>query len=294
MSYYDSVNQTTEGSYTPSAPPPPAYQDNNHAYQNGGSAYDPYEESYLNKFKKVVNKYEIHDIFANKLRRLEGYEICLICDDSGSMNTPLEDGTINPFGTKASRWDELKQTVGIIAEISTILDKDGIDVYFLNRPSLHNVTNHDNLTKTFNNPPSGFTPITNTLRQVIKDKKQIIQEKKLLIIIATDGEPTNDQGEVDTKELKNVLKKDRNSRIHVSFLACTDDDETMKYLNKWDNELVNLDVVDDFKSEKAQIKEVQGESFRFSFGDYICKILLGSIDKEIDNLDEKKSMCIIL
>lgn len=29
----------------------------------------------------------------------------------------------------------------------------------------------------------------------------------------------------------------------------------------------------------------KGKSYKFSFGDYIVKILLGSIDKELDNLD---------
>ena len=31
----------------------------------------------------------VNHTFATKLRVLEGYEIVFICDDSGSMNTPL-------------------------------------------------------------------------------------------------------------------------------------------------------------------------------------------------------------
>ena len=33
--------------------------------------------------------YLVNHTFATKLRVLEGYEIVFICDDSGSMNTPL-------------------------------------------------------------------------------------------------------------------------------------------------------------------------------------------------------------
>lgn len=31
----------------------------------------------------------VNHTFATKLRALDGYEIVFICDDSGSMNTPL-------------------------------------------------------------------------------------------------------------------------------------------------------------------------------------------------------------
>jgi len=41
----------------------------------------------------------------------------------------------------------------------------------------------------------------------------------------------------------------------------------MSYLNDWDKKISNLDVVDDYKSEKQQILEYQGQSFPFSFGD---------------------------
>ena len=41
----------------------------------------------------------------------------------------------------------------------------------------------------------------------------------------------------------------------------------MSYLNNWDKTIPNLDVVDDYKSEKAEIVACQGESFPFSFGD---------------------------
>jgi hypothetical protein len=71
-------------------------------------------------------------------------------------------------------------------------------------------------------------------------------------------------------------------------VACTDDDEAVSYLNKWDRELDNLDVVDDYRSERKEVKAAQGSSFPFSFGDYVVKSLIGSIDPTLDNLDEKK------
>ena len=54
-----------------------------------------------------------------------------------------------------------------------------------------------------------------------------MQERKLLVLIATDGIPTNDNGQQDVKTLEHVLRRERNpiNRIPVTIIACTDDDE---------------------------------------------------------------------
>lgn len=50
----------------------------------------------------------------------------------------------------------------------------------------------------------------------------------------------------------------------------------------------NLDIIDDYNSEKKEVIKIQGDKFNFSFGDYIVKALLGSIDPYFDKLDEQK------
>jgi len=60
----------------------------------------------------------------------------------------------------------------------------------------------------------------------------------------------------------------------------------MAYLNNWDRTIPRLDVIDDFCNEKLEILSAQGTNFKFSFGDYIVKSLIGSIDPEMDGLDE--------
>ena len=60
----------------------------------------------------------------------------------------------------------------------------------------------------------------------------------------------------------------------------------MEYLNNWDRTIPRLDVIDDFRNEKLEILRAQGSNFKFSFGDYIVKSLIGSIDPEMDGLDE--------
>ncbi|CAF0762515.1 unnamed protein product [Didymodactylos carnosus] len=296
---YNSSSQQYE-----SAPPPP-YQAvdttqvtlnnvgrvNSLQTQQYNANYYTTSEDRMQLFQQLVGRYEINREFATKLRGLEGYEIVFICDDSGSMNTPLGDIT-GPFDRLPTRWDELKQTVSIVVDIASVLDPDGVDIYFLNREPMFHVKHSSELIPTFAVPPQGPTPIVSVLRQVLADKKAEVQERKLLILLATDGVPTDMDGKRDTRSLEQLLRYGRNpiNRIPVTFIACTDDDECIGYLNKWDKNIEYVDVVDDYRNEKKEIQNVQGRDFPFSFGDYVVKILMGSVDPWFDDLDEKKDI----
>jgi len=250
-----------------------------------------HEDVMLERFRALAQRYEISDYFASKLRKLEGWEIVLILDDSGSMNTPLDSQPSGgAFGKSQTRWSELKQTVEIIIDIASVMDKDGLDLYFLNRATVTGVSSSAQVANVFAAPPAGLTPTTPVLRHVLQTKKAVSAEKRVLVIIATDGAPTNAQGEVDIAGLKHVLQAERDpTRFHVQFIACTDDPSTVSYLSQWDRELPNVDVSDDYKSERAEILKAKGNNFSFSYGSYVVKALLGSIDPEFDKLDEKQA-----
>ncbi|ORY53616.1 hypothetical protein BCR33DRAFT_711003 [Rhizoclosmatium globosum] len=248
------------------------------------------EDARLAAFADLVARHEISRLMAMKLRRLEAYDIAVIADDSGSMNTPSTQGQTDPFARSKTRWDELKSTLAIVTDIAATLDEDGIDVYFLNRPPVRNVTGMNAaLESAFAQKPAGYTPITRVLRQVIREK-WTREGKKLLILIATDGQPTTDSGELDKHGLKHLLMHERGGKgeIPIAFLVCTDDDSEVDYLNEWDTSIQDLDVIDDYITEKKQILRVQGNGFPFSRGDWVCKMLLGVIDAEIDGLDERR------
>ncbi|CAF3723886.1 unnamed protein product [Adineta steineri] len=270
--------------YPPTAPPP-AYPSN----QVGYNSLSQTNDERMSKFQYLVNLYEINREFATRLRGLEGYEIAFIVDDSGSMNTPLGDLS-GPFDHNPTRWDELRRTVSIVVDIASVFDPDGVDIFFLNREPMRNVKNAEELKPVFAMPPSGPTPIARVLRHVLQAKQLEVQERKLLILIATDGIPTNDSGQQDTKTLENVLRHERKpiNRIPVTIIACTDDDECIGYLNNWDKKIPNLDVADDYKSERTEIHKVQGKEFPFSFGDYVVKVLMGAVDDWFDTLDERR------
>jgi hypothetical protein len=78
--------------------------------------------------------------------------------------------------------------------------------------------------------------------------------------------------------LESVLRNERTPQAYVTFLACTDDLQDVNYLSAWDKSIPNLDVMDDYRSERAEIQRVRGPNFPFSYGDYIAKAILGSVD----------------
>jgi hypothetical protein len=260
------------------APPPPPYVPS-------FPVMTP-QESLMEKFRYLAGKYEIRLDFCEKLRQLEGFDITIICDDSGSMNTPLaysSTGGSGAFAPRKTRYDELREYIGIAIEISSCLDSDGLDIYFLNKPPAHGVRSLEELSRVFTYPPSGSTPLVRTLQQVLHDKRGILGEKKQLIMIATDGEP--DEG---VRAFKDTLAR-RPPNTFISIIACTEDEGTMRYLNELDVIIPGLDVVDDYHSEVKEVKHYQGQDFVFTFGDYVVKTLLGPIDPYFDELDEKRN-----
>lgn len=187
------------------------------------------------KFREIVDKYEISMDFAQRLQQLSGFTIAFIFDDSGSMNSPLMNSPLNNDNTllKATRFDELKYFAKIAIEIITLFDPDGASVYFLNKqPSpIYNVRNEDQLNDLFNFRPRGYTPLPRVLNTLLRDNEQTLAEKKLLILIATDGEPTNDKGKPAVSEFKEALQR-RSERVYTTIVACTDDDGSVDYLNE--------------------------------------------------------------
>ena len=248
----------------------------------------PWDDYRLAKLREIAGRYEIRSDFVSKLRQLEAYEIVIVCDDSGSMSNTISTTDTtggNPYGKRHTRWDELKHYVSIVTDIAGVLDQNGLDVYFLNRAGLTGITSSEQIQATFSVGPNGYTPIPRVLKQIFGNWRN--QEKKLLVIIATDGKPTDDNGNDATSEFYNCLKT-RSSNIVVSIIACTDDNVTMDYLNQIDTVIPSVDVNDDYNSEAQEVARVQGNMFAFSFGDYVVKTLLGPVDNYFDNLDESK------
>ena len=81
------------------------------------------------------------------------------------------------------------------------------------------------------------------------------------------------------KKIKSYSEKSENKSIKNRY-------QNNGYLNGLDREMPRLDVLDDYKSEFAEVKRSKGPQFPFSFGDYVAKCFLGSIDPDMDRFDE--------
>ena len=224
----------------------------------------------------VMNKYEIDLLFSEKLSILENYEIVLLLDESGSMNTPLSEGP------NKTRWEELKSVVKIILDIAMIFDTNGIDIFFLNRDPIYNATSFKMIDCIL---PYGRTPLTEKYNFIFERYQS--SEKPVLFVIATDGVPTNSNGYEGYKRFERCMMNKNHNKFFVSFLACSDQDDDVSYLNKLDKKVPNIDTLDDYLSEK-EVQNVQGKSFKYSLGDHIARLLLGPLCPELDNLDERK------
>lgn len=231
------------------------------------------------RFREMCLTHEVSEKFATYLRLLIDYKVVIIADDSGSMKYTVDGGP-------KTRWDELCQFVTTVFTITQVVENSPLDVCFLNRASITRVQKLDEIQTVFQSPPKGYTPITRILKEVLKQRYDS-SYKGRLILICTDGQPTDDRGNVRIEELRHVLEYERSANDYVTFLACTDDEESINYMNDWDVQIPRVDVVDDYKSERAEVLAAQGSQFRFSYTDYVVKVVMGSIVPELDKLDEK-------
>ena len=229
------------------------------------------------KFSEICRHYEISGLFAAHLRSLIQYKVVIIADDSGSMNTPTNYGE--------PRWAELCRFVQTVFSVTEMIENSPLDVYFLNRPSIVGVQQLAQITEAFTSKPQGGTPIVPILRHVLAQPYDSSYTGRI-IILCTDGEPTDERNKVNIGQLKDVLRHERKTTDYVTFLACTDDDDAIGYLNRWDVELPRVDVIDDYPSEKKEIQRAQGRHFSFTFGEYVAKTLMGSVTPSLDRLDE--------
>ncbi len=219
----------------------------------------------------ISKKYDIHPDYLNKMWNLNEYHIVFVCDDSGSMNT-RENGK--------SRWTELKETVVKAYEIASVFNPIGIDIHFLNRPTYFGVNDVRVIENSFSYNPSGCTPLITKLNEIKTQYSKT--ERNILLIIATDGEPSDGDCNTLEKLLDDIIKL----KFNVTFLACTNDKNAIKYLDEIDRKFDKIDVIDDYDNEYEQIIKKNGKNYNFSYGDYIVKMLIGSLDRNEDSKDD--------
>lgn len=229
----------------------------------------------LKTLKRVLIQYDVTICEAEDLMALQGYEIVVIADDSGSMNQRLQ-------VSKSSRWEELSTTIFQLVEIACCFDDDGIDIYFLNRPDVKGVRNSQDsrIKNVFAQQPRGTTPLAETLTRVLADKQA--SDKKLLILIATDGVPNG--GSVAVAKVLRRCIASAKGRIRFQFLPCSDVDSEIAWMNDLDEEFGEVDCTDDYDTEKQEVM-LAGLCKKFERSDWLMKALLGPVSKKFDAWD---------
>jgi hypothetical protein len=229
----------------------------------------------LQVLDQLAQSWGISRLFKERMPFLFGKEFIFLFDDSGSMRN-------TDSGSHQTRWNELKQFAAQAIALSSAFDQDGVDVYFLNRPTVPNVKHISQLDQTFVREPTDYclTPLSSKLDQILNEKRQKFANGNAILIIATDGEPRSSDNR-DNVQMFMYSLANRHARIGlrspamipIAIRACTDDMGSVGYLNRLDEDPnLFIDVSDDYRQELGEIQRNLGRDFTFSYGDYSLKV----------------------
>jgi len=239
----------------------------------------------MERLRRILDRFEITIAEANDLVVLADYEIVVIADDSGSMSMASAPPSERKLGAAIpTRWDELRETCSLLVELGCCFDESGLDIFFLNRPALSEVKSARSpaFISAFEARPAGSTPLTECLRAVVS---KVGGERPVILFILTDGEPNGGPYAFCQEMERVVKKKSTRATFKVQVMACTDDDEAVGWLNDLDEKFTEVDVTDDFYSERQEVLRA-GKVKRFTRGDWLIKALLGPVSTKFDAWDE--------
>jgi len=208
-----------------------------------------------------------------------------IIDNSGSMNKPdghriIETNAKNDVKiVDCTRWEEIKECVNYHAELSGLLFSPTI-FKFLNNPgvragaeqlsvaeySLDNVHDEQYTIRTTMNKtsPQGFTPLRDRimeLHDIIYSMTNTLKStgQKAVVVIATDGKPTDVSGYSNTfvtDGFIHALRRLLELPVWVVIRLCTDDDDVVEFYNNLDDDPeLSIEVLDDFTGEALEVYE---------------------------------------
>jgi len=187
-----------------------------------------------------------------------------VVDNSTSMT--IQDGKSmlykdgNYIHRNVSRFEELCETLMWHGRMAEELNAR-TEFHLLNKPYnftskkvvIDGSTGLNELERLCKTRPSGSTPLCATIREIIADirKKSAVlraENKKVSVVIATDGESSDGQIAPVLRELSNL------PCMCVIIRLCTDDSSIQEYWDKIDEIVeLDLDVLDDLSGECEQI-----------------------------------------
>lgn len=143
--------------------------------------------------------------------------------------------------------------------------------------------------------PGGVTPLVPHMQE-IRENLLALEQKlradgtKVVVVLATDGLPTNQRG-ISGPEIKREfvesLRALEGLPVWVVVRLCTDEDEVVKFWNSLDDQLeLSLEVLDDFTAEAEEVYE---HNQWLTYGLPLHRMReMGFHDRVFDLLDERK------
>jgi len=206
-----------------------------------------------------------------------------VVDNSGSMQKTdghriVKTSSGNIKTVDCTRWEEIKESVTYHAQMADLLQAE---TWFklLNDPGARvgpqqfEVASNQDTTNNqvqhainimSNTSPGGVTPLTDHVSEIymVVDslRPQLEAEgKKVAIILATDGLPTDNQGhhnEYVKKLFVDSLRRLEGLPVWLVIRLCTDEEDVVEFYNNLDEQLeLSMDVLDDFCGEAEEVFE---------------------------------------
>jgi hypothetical protein len=235
-----------------------------------------------------------------------------IIDNSGSMEIGDGHRIVMTSDRKieaqnVSRWEELKDTVVYHSEMAALL----------NSPTLFKLLNHpgpgfqkqDFTVGTGGNneeeireartfmqriKPMGATPLTKHIWSIQKSihkmaPKLIREGRRVVVVLATDGLPTDDEGYIGddvNAEFLSALRSLEGLPIWLVVRLCTDEDKITEFYNNLDGQLeLSLEVLDDFMGEAEEVNR-HNKWLNYCLPLHRCREL-GYHNRVFDFIDER-------
>ncbi|MDB6096642.1 MAG: hypothetical protein JWM09_920 [Francisellaceae bacterium] len=283
-------------------------------YLAGFKASQPFEEGALvDRLSNYFIRYEVPIGLVNKLLALPTYNLNFIIDDSGSMDA-LSDTDISmandytknkksfmpnasSANNKLTRWEEAEDRLHTMMDILSCLPVPNITIRFLNRQDVINLQAGGSpdefvqrariaIANAFKTRPRGCTPIYNALTKAFESP-----EIQTMHYLFTDGLPSDQNGQSTQAEIDKVtslVMHRKNPEFNpLTFISCTNDDESTKWMKKIEERGPFISELDDFNDERDEILHDQGKGLPYSKGVWLISQLVAAIcPDDLDALDE--------
>jgi uncharacterized protein YegL len=229
----------------------------------------PIVKEHLNK--EQLNKEQPKNRGLERLNRLK---TVILVDDSPSMEGEL--------------WNDAREALAGVADLAAKYNSDGVDVHFLNNThSVVDIKNSQDVRELFDSVlPDGETPTGAALSRMFNKYLPLLENKRrphkpVCLIVITDGVPTDDPKEVIIDAARRLDHTGVPlNKFGIQFVQIGDDTDATNALKELDDGIAGENGIRDM----VDTTPYRPDGGQFTV-DSVIKILLGSIDKLVDELN---------